>query len=119
MGTPILLTIRNTYTYNVRNSSTYFSQYNETGENYKLSITMTEIVANKWQNGEFGCCADPGNCCFGCCCLECMICSNAKGLGKLGGEQPPWYCLLATFFPIVGIFLLRQHARETYGIEGD
>ena len=25
---------------------------------------MTEIVQNKWQNGEFGCCSDIGNCTY-------------------------------------------------------
>ena len=49
--------------------------------------------------------------------MECMICANAKALGKLEPDKPPIYCLIATFIPIVGIFLLRQTARETYGIE--
>ena len=55
--------------------------------------------------------------CFGTCCMECMICANAKALGKMEPDKPPIYCLIATFIPIVGIFLLRQTARETYGIE--
>ena len=46
-----------------------------------------------------------------------MICDNAKKLGKLGGDKPPVYCLIAAFFPLLGIFLLRQTAREQYGIE--
>ena len=46
-----------------------------------------------------------------------MICDNAKKLGKMGGDKPPVYCLLACCFPVVGIFLLRQTAREQYGIE--
>jgi hypothetical protein len=46
-----------------------------------------------------------------------MICSNAKGLGKMGDDKPPIYCLIAACFPVVGIFLLRQTARESYGIE--
>jgi len=44
-----------------------------------------------------------------------MICSNASGLEENGGL----YCLLACCCPIVGVFLLRQKAREKYGIEGD
>ena len=46
-----------------------------------------------------------------------MICANAKALGKLEPDKPPIYCLLACCVPIVGIYLLRQTARETYGIE--
>ena len=51
--------------------------------------------------------------CYGYCCAPCMICSNAKGLG----EPDCLYCLLACCCPIVGVFLLRQKARERYGIE--
>ena len=46
-----------------------------------------------------------------------MICANAKALGKLEPDKPPIYCLLACCVPVVGIYLLRQTARETYGIE--
>ena len=28
----------------------------------KICQKMTEIVQNKWQNSEFGCCSDMGNC---------------------------------------------------------
>lgn len=80
---------------------------------------MTEIMQNKWQNGEFGCFSDIGNCCFGYCCPLCMICSNAKALGKMEPDKPPLYCLIACCFPVLGIFLLRNTAREKYGIEGD
>ena len=55
--------------------------------------------------------------CFGCCCMECMICANAKALGKMEPDKPPIYCLLACFVPIAAIYLLRQTARENYGIE--
>ena len=51
--------------------------------------------------------------CYGYCCAPCMICSNASGLEENGGL----YCLLACCCPIVGVFLLRQKAREKYGIE--
>ena len=49
--------------------------------------------------------------------MECMICANAKALGKMEPDKPPIYCLLACFVPIAAIYLLRQTARENYGIE--
>ena len=107
---------------------------------------MTQLTQNEWQNGELECFNDLGNCksysnhkksnivvtsyqdkislykfginifyigCYGYCCAPCMICSNASGLEENGGL----YCLLACCCPIVGVFLLRQKAREKYGIE--
>ena len=55
--------------------------------------------------------------CFGYCCAPCMICANAKALGKMPDDKPPVYCLLACCLPVLGIFFLRQTARENYGIE--
>ena len=55
--------------------------------------------------------------CFGYCCAPCMICANAKALGKMPDDKPPLYCVLACCIPVLGIFLLRQTARENYGIE--
>ena len=46
-----------------------------------------------------------------------MICANAKALGKMPDDKPPVYCLLACCLPVLGIFFLRQTARENYGIE--
>jgi len=76
---------------------------------------MAQLTQNEWQNGEFECCNDVGNCCFGYCCAPCMICNNATGLDENGCL----YCLLACCCPVLAICLLRQKARERYGIEGD
>lgn len=51
--------------------------------------------------------------CFGYFCATCLICKNASDLG----ESTPLYCLLACCIPTLGIFMLRQRAREMYGIE--
>ena len=113
----------------------------------EIDQNMTQLTQNEWQNGELECFNDLGNCklllyqqksnnavilayqdkinwcennfiilnigCYGYCCAPCMICSNASGLEENGGL----YCLLACCCPIVGVFLLRQKAREKYGIE--
>ena len=52
--------------------------------------------------------------CFGYCCGPCLVKRNADDLGKPGFL----YCLLSCCIPCVPIFILRQEAREKYGIEG-
>ena len=52
----------------------------------------------------------------GCCgtfCTPCLVYRNANDLGKSGCL----YALLACFFPCIPLFLLRDSARERYGIE--
>ena len=44
----------------------------------------------------------------------CLICSKARALGKSGLI----YNILGCFLPCLPVFLLRQNAREKYGIEG-
>ena len=57
-------------------------------------------------------CSVSGLC--GACVPCCLVKRNADDLGKSG-----WLCcLLSCLLPCVPIFILRQEARERYGIEG-
>ncbi len=47
-------------------------------------------------------------------CPCCLVYRNGEDLGKSGFLC----CLISCFFPCIPIFLLRQEARERYGIEG-
>jgi len=57
---------------------------------------------------------DCETCLCGACVPCCLIKRNADDMGKSG-----WLCcLLSCIFPCIPIFILRQEARERYGIEG-
>ena len=71
-------------------------------------------MSNGWHQGLCNCCGDISLCLCGLCCWPCLICSNARGLGKSGLI----YNILGCFLPCLPVFLLRQNAREKYGIEG-
>ena len=71
-------------------------------------------MSNDWHQGLCNCCGDISLCLCGLCCWPCLICSNARGLGKSGLI----YNILGCFLPCLPVFLLRQNAREKYGIEG-
>ena len=73
-------------------------------------------MSNGWHQdqGLCNCCGDISLCLCGLFCWPCLICSNARGLGKSGLI----YNILGCFLPCLPVFLLRQNAREKYGIEG-
>ena len=50
---------------------------------------------------------------FGWCCAWCMLCDNAKRLGK----SVPMYCIFSYFCPPCSLYSLRNDTRERYGIE--
>merc|ERR1712241_616023 len=82
----------------------------------QLILTLTKIgnMSGQWKQDTFGCFSNVGTCCFGYCCGPCLVKRNADDLGKPGFL----YCLLSCCIPCVPIFILRQEAREKYGIEG-
>jgi len=61
-----------------------------------------------------GCFDDCGGCMFGWCCSPCQVYQNGEALGKSGFLC----CLLGCLLPCVPALLLRQEARERWGIEG-
>ena len=68
-----------------------------------------------WKQGLFGCAEDSEVCMDGLFCTSCLTFMNAKNLDKPACLYTSfWYCL----FPCVPVVLLRQEARQKYGIEG-
>jgi len=67
-----------------------------------------------WNNGLFGCFGNMGNCMCGWCCPICQVADSAQKLG----ESYLLYFVLGCFVPCVPVFLVRDKAREKYGLEG-
>merc|ERR1712038_2221251 len=67
-----------------------------------------------WKHGLFGCLSNCDICLCGYCCPCILGYRNAENLGKEG----LLYGLLYFVIPCVPSFLLRNEARERYGIEG-
>jgi len=81
---------------------------------YRQLKPGTNKGSQEWKQGICGCCGDGETCLCGACGAGCLIRRNADDLGKSG-----WlFCLLSCFCPCAAIFILRQEARERYGIEG-
>ncbi|XP_023339378.1 cornifelin [Eurytemora carolleeae] len=71
-------------------------------------------MAAEWKQGLFNCCGDCGICCCGTFCDCCLVYQNADNLGKSG----LLCCLLACMIPCVPTMILRNEARERWGIQG-
>ena len=77
---------------------------------YTVSQTGTEWTHSWWECG-----GDLKICLCGTFCPCCMICSNARALGKSGLV----YNVLACIVPCVPMFLLRQEASRQFGIRSE
>ena len=71
-------------------------------------------MSPEWKQGVCGCCDDCDSCLCGYFCPCLLIMRNGDDLGRSGLAC----CLVGCFLPCVSIFLLRQEARERYGIDG-
>merc|ERR1712215_61087 len=67
-----------------------------------------------WHQGLFNFCGDCSVCLCGTFCVPCLICTNARAMDKSGCL----YNILSCLLPCLPTFLLRQEARERYGVEG-
>ena len=77
---------------------------------YTVSQTGTEWTHSWWECG-----GDLKICLCGTFCPCCMICSNARSLGRSGLA----YNILACIVPCIPMFLLRQEASRQFGIRSE
>merc|ERR1719228_809003 len=72
------------------------------------------INMSDWKQDVFCPCQDLETCLCGTCCTPCLVYQNAEGLQKPG----ILWGLLSCFVPCIPIMILRNEARNQYGIEG-
>merc|ERR1711874_728332 len=84
-------------------------------ERTKDYYSCSSCIMTDWNSSLLNCCHDMGTCLCGYFCGCCQMYQNAEDLGENG-----IICFLASCItPCIPIFMLRNKAREKYGIEGD
>ena len=100
----------------------------------EMSEGPSKSTSNEWTHAILPnpCGGDANTFFWGCCCVPCLTCSNARHLAafpvsifKTSDKTPSdrkvlcnTYCLLVCFCNPIATFLVRQTTREKYGIDG-